>query len=247
MASSNTGTNSLLIPEWLALPNVRACSTTRSVEYDGAVFNHFNLAMHVNDDIDNVSNNRQVLREIAGLPAEPVWLLQVHGDVVLKVTADTPQGLEADAAFTREKNCVCVVMTADCLPVLLCDKQATVVAAVHAGWRGLQQNIIAKTIQAMSVEPDSLYTWLGPAISPQAYEVDETVRQHFEPYEQAFKASRPGHWWMDLYAIARQQLNQIGVNAIYGGNHCTSSESERFFSHRREQSTGRMASLIWLK
>lgn len=179
------------------------------------------------------------------LPAEPRWLHQVHGAQV--VSADevtTPP--KADASYTHTRGTVCVVKIADCMPVLLADEAGTVVGAAHAGWRGLAAGVLQATIEAMRVPPAALYAWLGPAIGPSVYEVGEDVRAAIAEPASAFKPTRPGHWLLDLYAVARARLGASGVRRIYGGGYCTYSEPERFFSYRRDRGQRRMAAAIWL-
>jgi YfiH family protein len=170
------------------------------------------------------------------LPGEPVWLRQVHGTRVIDADA-RPTLPEADASVAR---------MADCLPVLLGDRDGTVVAAAHAGWRGLAAGVIEAALEAMRTPAVRVSAWLGPAIGPQAYEVGEEVRRAFAGYEGAFRATRPGHWLLDLYAVARQRLAKAGVAEVHGGGYCTYTDAERFFSYRRERSTERMAALVWL-
>jgi YfiH family protein len=182
-----------------------------------------------------------------GLPGEPCWLKQVHGTRVVAAAAGRP---EADAAFTRERGRVCAVMAADCMPVLFADRAGTVVAAAHAGWRGLCAGVLEASVAAMGVAPGELLAWLGPAIGPRAYEVGDEVRAAFVARDaqaaSAFARARPGHWMLDLYAVAQQRLAAAGVAAVSGGGFCTHSESERFFSYRRDGGKERMAALIWL-
>jgi len=184
-----------------------------------------------------------------GLSADPAWLHQVHGAAVVAAsTVDAP--VAADAAWTRKSGRACVVMTADCLPVLLCDRAGTVVAVAHAGWRGLAGGVIAATVAAMTVPSAGLLAWLGPAIGPEAFEVGDEVRAAFLALDvgnaACFRPSPAGRWLADIYALARRQLRGLGVAAVYGGEFCTFSDSARFFSYRREGKTGRMATLIGL-
>lgn len=241
-------------PAWPAPGNVAAFVTTR-VSPDPAItsaqpYDAFNLAMHVGDDPARVQRNRMLLKQVLQLPSEPVWLRQIHSSRGIEFEA-ADNNTEADAIIARKPGEICLVQTADCLPVLICDRQGGCVAAVHGGWRGLQQNIIAKTIEALNVPPENLLVWLGPAISMEAYEVDETVYRHFvdeDPaYSRAFNVTRPGHWQLDLYEIARLQLQALGIMAIFGGEFCTCRQPETFYSYRRDGQTGRMASLIWLR
>ncbi len=181
------------------------------------------------------------------LPGEPCWLKQVHGTRVVAAAAGKP---EADASFTRERARACAVMAADCMPVLFSDRAGTVVAAAHAGWRGLCAGVLEETVAAMGVVPAELLAWLGPAIGPDAYEVGDEVRRAFVARDDraasAFAPARPGHWMLDLYAVARQRLLAAGVAAVSGGGFCTHSEGERFFSYRRDGARERMAALVWL-
>lgn len=239
-----------IIPDWPAPANVRAVQTTRAGGVSMGAYASLNLGDHVGDDPVAVARNRAILR--AALPAEPVWLKQVHGNVV--ADADRALGIaEADAAVARKSDAVCAVMTADCLPLLLCDESGTVVCATHAGWRGLAGGVIEAAVAAMKVAPASLLAWLGPAIGPQAFEVGEEVRQAFLAHDpQAQKAFVPGassaeqKWLADIYLLARQRLGLLGVTRVYGGGLCTCSDAERFYSYRRDGATGRLASLIWL-
>ena len=184
---------------------------------------------------------RKKLREL--LPDEPVWIRQVHGTTVLVYPTKSSEG---DASVTRTPGVVCAVKIADCMPVLFADEAATVVGIAHAGWRGLSAGVLEKTILKMNVGPQRLLAWLGPAIGPRAYEVGEDVRAAFAGHEEAFAATRPGHWNLDLYAVARQRIRAAGVKGIYGGSFCTYSDSSRFFSWRRDRDARRMAAAIWL-
>jgi YfiH family protein len=180
------------------------------------------------------------------VPAEPFWLRQVHGTTVFDLNKKDSSRPEADAAFTRKTGEVCAVMMADCMPVLFCDEAGTTVAAAHAGWRGLGAGVLEATIDAMSVDPRNLMAWLGPAIGPRAYEVGNEVRAAYAGFEAAFTPNRPGHWLLDLYAVARKRLEAAGVQSIHGGDYCTYSDAGRFFSFRRNRAAERMAALIWL-
>lgn len=239
----------LIFPDWPASARVRAVSTTRHGGVSPPPYTSLNLAGHVGDDPTCIAENRQRLAAAVGYPAEPAWLEQVHG--IHTVAAETVRApVAADAAWTRAAGHPCVVMTADCLPVLLCDRAGTVVAAAHAGWRGLAGGVIAATVAQMGAPPSELLAWLGPAIGPTAFEVGEEVRAAFLDLDadnaMCFQPSPAGRWLADLYELARRQLRRLGVTALYGGECCTFSEPERFFSYRRESRTGRMATLIWL-
>ncbi len=239
-----------ITPHWAAPANVKALQTTRIGGVSQGSYASLNLGEHVNDDPLAVAHNRQLLSPY--LPSEPVWVNQVHG---IEVIDATKSGCleNADGAYASQANVVCVTMTADCLPVLLCDKAGTVVAAVHAGWRGLCDGVIEAAIAKMPVVPEDILAWLGPAIGPNAFEVGDDVREQFmQKDEQAESAFKPygDKWLCDIYTIAKQRLISVGVKAIYGGSvneeFCTYTDETRFFSFRRDNATGRMASLIWL-
>ncbi|MET0067677.1 MAG: peptidoglycan editing factor PgeF [Candidatus Thiodiazotropha sp.] len=238
----------LLCPDWPAPPRVHARMTTRNGGVSQGVYASLNLGDHVGDDAQRVQRNRQRLAAAAGLPAEPVWLKQVHGCDL--VEAGEP-GCEADAAFTQRDGVVCAVLTADCLPLLLCDRSGQAVCAVHAGWRGLAAGVIERALSRFEAPAAALLAWMGPAIGPAAFEVGDEVRQAFIDVDQgdarAFQPAKPGHWWADLYLLARFRLMRAGVGFIGGGDYCTVTDRERFFSYRRDGVTGRMASLIWLQ
>lgn len=253
-----------LVPDWPAPANVRALCTTRVGGSSRGPWKGFNLAAHVDDDPLAVAANRGLLQR--HLPAAPVWLTQVHGTGVIDPAthvhgAEPP---EADAARTRALRTPCAVLTADCLPVLLCDHgggaspggtPATEVAAIHAGWRGLADGVIEATAAAMQTRPQDWLAWIGPCIGRDAFECGADVIAAFcDRHPEARVAFRPhpraaGKWLGDLSAIARQRLVALGVppEAIYGGDHCTVTEPERFYSFRREGVTGRMASIVWME
>lgn len=253
-----------ITPNWPVPSNVKSLQTTRIGGVSVSPYEGLNLAMHVQDDAIAVAKNRQLLSPY--LPSEPVWVNQVHG--VHVIDAAKSSCLEtADGSFTQQKNVVCVTMSADCLPVLLCDKAGSVVAAVHAGWRGLCDGVIEAAVAKMEVPPDSLMAWLGPAIGPTAFEVGEEVRAQFiaidakasaafvQPQSQNTQSQNTqsqntqSKWLGNLYLIAQQRLNNLGVSAIYGGgideDFCTLTDEKRFFSFRRDNVTGRMATMIW--
>ena len=248
-----TGLNSelWLLPNWQAPAHIRAGTSWRRGGISQGPYASLNLALHVGDEADAVTENRRRLH----LPSAPIWLNQVHGRTVVDAGALLEQSLgqviEADAAYTDRVGVICAVLTADCLPVLLCDREGRRVAAVHAGWRGLAAGIIERTVKALNLPGDQLLAWLGPAIGPNAYEVGEEVRHAFvrenPNAETAFRTSRAGHWWMNMYELARQSLMSRGVNAISGGDHCTWHEVDNFYSYRRDGVTGRMASVIWIE
>jgi YfiH family protein len=238
----------LIVPDWPAPANVKTFQTTRLGGISSAPYDSLNLGDHVGDAPLAVARNRMLLNTL--LPSEPVWLEQVHGTRV--ANADMASCLpQADACIARHRDAVCVVMTADCLPVLLCDTQGSAVGAAHAGWKGLAAGVVESTVQAMEVAPQHLIAWLGPAISQQAFEVGEEVRAIFVDADpQAAAAFIPGlhgKWLADLYALTRLRLNALGITQIYGGGYCTHRERDRFFSYRRDGVTGRMGTFIWLE
>ena len=240
----------LIIPNWPAPANVKALQTTRVGGISHAPYNSLNLGSHVKDDPLHVAHNRQLLSQF--LPSEPVWLNQVHGvNVVDAAQTDCVQ--DADASFSTRKNVVCITMTADCLPILLCDNAGTLVASIHAGWRGLCDNVIEAAIAKLPVKPANLMAWLGPAIGPNAFEVGAEVRAQFIAQDGQAQAAFNPHgdkFLCNIYQIATQRLNNCGINQIYGGgisaDFCTHTQKEQFFSYRRDGITGRMATLIWL-
>ena len=247
----------LLIPQWQGAPdNIGALTTLRqggcspSPYDDGGGQGGLNLGAHVQDDPRNVANNRRLLRSI--LPTEPVWLNQVHGTQV--VDAATVVGTpDADASVSTQAGVVCVMMTADCLPVLFCDLDGRVVGAAHAGWRGLAAGVLEKTVLAMRDRgAGEILAWLGPAIGPQQFEVGQDVLQAFVQLDEANRSAflpivgRDNKFLADIYQLARQRLARVGVQRISGGGLCTVSD-RRFYSYRRDKLTGRMASMIWLK
>lgn len=238
-----------IIPDWPAPTNVRAAVTTRMGGVSRVPYDSFNLAAHVGDDPEAVRANRARLRAALQLPAEPAWLQQVHGVNVIDATR-APVAAEADGAFATQPGVVCVVLTADCLPVFLCDRAGTRVAALHAGWRGLAAGVIERGVQTLGVPGHDLFVWLGPAIGPRAFEVGPEVRETFVLHdEQASRAFLAGHgdrYLADIYLLARQRLARLGVEAVSGGGFCTVTDGTHFFSHRRDGTCGRMASLIWL-
>jgi YfiH family protein len=248
MPDEDKSTPDWIVPDWPAHADVRALVTTRNGGVSEGPYASFNLGLKVNDDPRKVAANRAKLRQY--LPAEPRWIAQVHGNQV--VDAATVETLvEADGAFTRDTNVPCAVMIADCMPVLLSDRRGTVVGAAHAGWRGLSSGVIENTVRAMAVAPSDVMAWLGPAIGPSAFEVGADVRDAFVSQDreaaQAFVDHQPGKWLADLFWLARRRLEVLGVASIHGGNLCTASDPARFFSHRRDRVSGRMAALIWLQ
>ena len=235
-----------IVPDWPAPGNVKALITTRTGGESTGPYASLNVGMRCGDNEQAVTENRR--RLALHVPQEPKWLAQVHGATV--VDADQLDHVpQADASIARRPGTVCTVMIADCMPVLICDRGGNVVAIAHAGWRGLAAGVIENTVRTMSVDPAMLLAYLGPCIGPQAFEVGADVRDAFLARDaennEAFTPHRPGKWLADLYALARRALAGTGVRAVYGGGFCTFSESHRFFSYRRDRTTGRMAALIW--
>jgi YfiH family protein len=234
--------------EWPAPATVHAGVTLRTGGVSQGGFASLNLAGHVDDDPAAVAENRKRLREALALPGEPLWLHQVHGTRIVNAR-EAGVAAQADGSWTDEVGVVCAVLTADCLPILLCDQQGRTVAAVHAGWRGLAAGVIPAAVEAMAVGPAELLAWVGPGISAPAYEVDEQVYEGLGADDAAaqrcFTRGRAGHWQCDLFAVAALHLQRAGVDAVFGGGFCT-FDDPRFYSYRRDgQNTGRMATLIW--
>ena len=228
----------LIIPDWPASAHIKACTTLRST--------WGNVHTKSTD-----SAARQELKNLLQLPSDPVWIMQTHGTRAIEaVPENTDQ--EADASWSSLTNQICIVLTADCLPVLICNQAGTRIAAIHAGWRGLASGVIENTLKALGEPGESLLAWFGPAIGPNHFEVgkdvyDAFISQHAESAI-AFIPLKDDKWLADLYQLARIRLNSQGVTQIYGGNFCTYSQPELFFSYRRDKGqTGRLASLIWIE
>ena len=257
------GYDAVIVPDWPAPVRVRAASTQRIGGASRGSYASFNLSTGVGDDARAVARNRLMLAKMLDLPAEPLWLRQVHGTTVLDADRVPPPlrpaaaqssfgpAPHADGAVTSRPHQPCTILTADCLPVLLCDRSGTRVGAAHVGWRGLAGGVLEAAVQRISVEPGQLLAWVGPGIGPEAYEVGAEVVEQFVSLDpdaaRCFAANANGRWQADLCGLARRRLRGAGVEAIYGGGWCTYTESERFFSHRREAPCGRMATVIWLE
>ncbi|WP_411726163.1 peptidoglycan editing factor PgeF [Methyloglobulus sp.] len=235
-----------LQPDWPAPSNVHAAMTLRTGGVSQGDYASLNLAAYVGDNPDLVSQNRQIIKTLLNLPSEPAWLNQTHSNRAVKATAmsSPPQ---ADASYTDQPGVVCAVLTADCLPLLVCAANGTEIAAIHAGWRGLLDGVIDNTIAAMQ-NRDAL-VWLGPAIGRERFEVGAEVRTAFvtksADYIAAFKKHSHNKWLADIYQLARLNLAALGISKVYGSNFCTVTDHERFYSYRRDKDTGRMATLIW--
>jgi YfiH family protein len=246
-----------LVPQWPAPANIVAFTSCRQGGFSAAPYDEFNLGLHVGDDPESVRLNRQqLLSNCQGLQGIQ-WLQQAHGNATVYADGGSTE-LQADAAYTDQAGIACAVMTADCLPVLLCDNQGQQVAAVHAGWRGLAAGVIESAVDCFEAAPGQLMAWLGPAISQQYFEVGEEVFEQF--LSKASAADKPaveaafvaisqggGHYLADLYGLAKIRLSALGITAIYGGDTCCYKDASRFFSYRREAVTGRMVSVIYKK
>jgi purine-nucleoside/S-methyl-5'-thioadenosine phosphorylase / adenosine deaminase len=242
-----------LAANWHAPSHINAGISLRYGGVSTPPYDQLNLGIHVKDVRANVSRNRECLAQHLKLPTEPVWLNQVHGNNIIQI--DSPVTSEntdiiADGSYSTEAKKVCVVMTADCLPLLLCDDEGTQIAAVHIGWRGFTQNIVTAAVDKFTCPPDKLIAWLGPCVCDKHYETGAEVRNAclsvFGEAEEAFTSTRPGYWQTDLHKLVTLYLNKQGVKKIYVEQRCTYHESESFFSYRRNKKTGRMASLIWM-
>jgi YfiH family protein len=234
----------LITPDWLAPGNVRAFSTTRKCGFSKGKWGQLNLGAHCGDNPEHVYQNRGLLQAL--LPSSPRWLRQVHGTAVADWSDTYHPDIEADAIVSSQPGQVCAVLTADCLPVLFCNRRGDRVGIAHAGWRGLANGILEATVRALDETPTQLMAWMGPAIGPQVYEVGADVAEAFPGEFPAGFTPRGDRFLMDIYALAKLKLAAVGVHAVYGGAYCTLSDSGRFFSYRRDGVTGRMASLIWL-
>lgn len=242
----------VIVPDWPAPPRVHALTSTRTLPGNSQPpYDAFNLGLRSDEDEATVRANRALLERAFNLPSSPRWLQQVHGDRVLRMTVEVPEGEpQADAVFTSEAGVVLAIQTADCLPVLLCADDGSEIAAIHAGWRGLAAGVIEACVRRLATPTSRLLAWLGPAIGAASYEVGDEVRAaflaHARDAESAFTATRPGHWHCDLYALARRRLGALGVTRIHGGGFDTFSDP-RFYSYRRDGArSGRMASLVWI-
>ena len=237
-----------IVPDWPVPARVRALITTRNGGGSGGPYASLNLGLRVNDDPAAVAANRSLLRHF--LPAEPKWLNQVHGTSVVGAES-IGEPVAADASFATTPGCVSAIMVADCLPVLFADRAGSVVASAHAGWRGLAGGVLENTVRALDARPEDVLAYLGPAIGPAAFEVGNEVREAFVAADaaasHAFRPHKADRWLADLFMLARQRLARAGVSNVYGGGQCTFSDPARFFSHRRDKVSGRMAALIWIE
>ena len=240
----------LIVPQWPVPEGVAACSSTLTGGVSQPPYDSLNLGAHCGDNLQHVEENRRRMFAAGGLPSFPVWLEQVHGTAVLTLDGGPYESKRADASYCNTPGTVCAVMTADCLPVLFCNRAGTEVAAAHAGWRGLCDGVLEATVACFADKPENILAWLGPAIGPERFEVGGEVRAAFVAHDAQAAASFRPHgdkWLADIYSLARQRLQAAGVTNIHGGGHCTVSDAERYFSYRRDGVTGRMATLIWLE
>lgn len=238
-----------IIPNWNAPAKIKALSTVREGGSSDAPFNGLNLGHHVGDNPAHVAQNRATLVSSANMPTAPVWLNQVHGVNVLSLPYTLNGQPDADAVYTNVARQVCAIMTADCLPVLLCNGAGNEVCAVHAGWKGLLNGVVENALDRFA-DSHGMHAWLGPAIGPQAFEVGDEVRQAFVSRDARAKMAFIAHgsaWLADIYQLARLRLQHKGVDQISGGEYCTFSDPSRFYSYRREPVTGRQASCIWIE
>ncbi|HTM63645.1 MAG TPA: peptidoglycan editing factor PgeF [Gammaproteobacteria bacterium] len=229
----------IIKPDWPAPAHIHAYTTTRQV-----------WGENTTGASDATAEERTQLVSLLSLPAEPLWLKQTHSTIAVRAE-NAVDGVEADASYTSQTGQICLVLTADCLPVLICDKAGKNAAAIHAGWRGLAKGVMESTVHAMDAKPNDLMVWLGPAIGPNKFEVGPDVYQAFVEYDQdcttCFTPHYQEKWMANLYQLAVRRLNKIGIHAIYGGEYCTHTQKDLFFSYRRDRSkTGRMASVIWI-
>jgi len=241
-----------LAANWPAPPHIHAGTTLRTGGVSKPPYDQLNLGMHVNDEQSCVLANRKRLVEDLQLPAEPVWLNQVHGNNIIRLGSTNNSEITintADGSYSTEANKVCVVMTADCLPLLLCDDGGQQVAAIHVGWRGFSKNIITTALEKFICPNEKILAWLGPCICARHYEtgveVHDACLSIFSAAKEAFSPGRPLHWQTDLHKLVSLYLQEQGLNKIYGEQRCTYHENESFFSYRKNKDTGRMASLIW--
>lgn len=241
--------HSFFMPDWPSPANIKSFCTTRHGGASLDEYTSLNIASHVGDNRQHIEANRQQLSGLLGLPGEPFWLQQVHGNRVVEIEKDAARvDSPADAAYSNFPGKVLTIMVADCLPVLLASSDGGEIAAVHAGWRGLASNVLGHACKMFN-QQHHLMAWLGPAIGPCHYEVGPEVRQAFSSEQQVFftQGKDSQHWWLDLYQVARWQLARLGVEQIYGGNYCTYHENSRFYSYRKEGRTGRFGVFIWME
>tara|TARA_B100001250_G_scaffold72479_1_gene58898 strand:+ start:50270 stop:50989 length:720 start_codon:yes stop_codon:yes gene_type:complete len=231
-------------PDWPAKKNVRAF-TTEIGDYSE---NNFSFHLGINKE-KNILNRKRLVQEF-DLPNEPIWLNQIHSSLVIDIDKSIIKKLEGDGIFTKKKKNALAILSADCLPILISSTMEDKICALHGGWRGLSSGIIQNAIKLMDCNPGELIVWLGPGISQAAYEVGDKVYEAFQGFDivadSQFKKNSKNSWNLDLYGLARLIFNHCGIYSIYGGNFCTFNEKSRFFSHRRDSKSGRMATILWL-
>ena len=234
---------------WPAPKNIFCITTTRVGGVSKNEYSSLNLGGHVKDEESNVDKNRNLLLEELKLPNSPIWLEQIHGSAILSLGTKTPSDNTADAAYTNEVGVVCAVLTADCLPVVFCDQKGKHIAVAHGGWRGLVSGVLENTLQKFPIAHKEIMCWLGPAIGPNKFEVSKELVEEFiekdTKHYNAFQNQQNGKYLANIYQIAKNILTKKGVTKVYGGEYCTYSESDKFYSYRRDGETGRMATLIW--
>ncbi|OGT31435.1 MAG: multi-copper polyphenol oxidoreductase [Gammaproteobacteria bacterium RIFCSPHIGHO2_12_FULL_35_23] len=242
--------NEFILPNWPAPNKIKAFSTTRLGGISLPPYDQLNLGLGTGDDPIHVQQNRKILAEKLHLPESPLWMIQTHSNIAVDTSPSSASPITADARYSNQLKQVCVVQTADCLPLLVCNQQGSEVAAIHAGWRGLATGIIENTLQFFTTSTKDLLVWLGPAIGPSKFEVGKEVKAAFcnnnSENLQAFSPLGNDKYLASIYQLATIQLHKLGITQIYGGNFCTFSEEGYFFSYRRNKVTGRMASLIWI-
>jgi len=248
LINSYKNADSYIFPDWPAPTHIGAVSTRRLSGFSKSPYDSYNFGEAVGDDPQSLIMNQQKLQDDLALPAKPLWLRQIHSNQVICADAYV-ENVQADACYSLKPKAVCVITTADCLPILICSQSSHTIAAIHAGWRGLHAGIIEQCVAKLPDQRDQLMCWLGPAISQTNYEVGDEVRMMFlaryPQCENAFVYRRPGHWLADLYLLAKGVLSASGIGAIYGGNYCTYADTANFYSYRRDKVTGRMATLVW--
>lgn len=249
MQKKNVSSTIWIPANWPAPDHIHAGSTTRNGGYSNAPYASLNLAGHVGDDTATVCHNRQYINTELALPDEPAWLEQVHGNKVIDISSNESRQ-QVDGAYTSHNGHVCVVLTADCLPLLITDTNGEEIAAIHVGWRGLTNNIISLALNKFTNRTENLLAWTGPYIHAEHYEVGDEVRdaclKTTPGASEAFHPSRTGHWFANLGLLVRMQLAERGLTSVSGGEYCTYRDNDRFYSYRREGTTGRIATMIWM-
>ncbi|MEM8844960.1 MAG: peptidoglycan editing factor PgeF [Pseudomonadota bacterium] len=236
-------------PDWPLLDKLNVVTTTRSGGVSLAPYDQLNLSMYVGDNKKDVEDNRNLVAQHLKLPTNPIWLKQIHSSYVVDAYLTASDEVEADASVTVNPETVCAVLTADCLPVVFSDENARCIGVAHAGWKGLLGGVLQQTIQSMAKTIKPEYAWLGPAIGPSAFEVGKDVYEAFinqnEIFKNSFRIKNNNKWYFNIYEAAKLVLHSQGITKVYGGSYCTHSEKDLFYSYRRDETTGRMATLVW--